>query len=62
MNQGARQRASRMLFRAAVCAVCLAGATLARGATPEDCHSLRKHGHRAEAQKCYESLTTSRDP
>ena len=23
---------------------------------------LRKHGHRAEAQKCYESLTTARDP
>ncbi len=31
-------------------------------ATPEDCHALRKHGHRAEAQKCYESLTTARDP
>ena len=37
-------------------------AGLAWGATPEDCHALRKHGHRAEAQKCYESLTTARDP
>ena len=32
------------------------------GATPEDCHALRKHGHRAEAQKCYETLTAARDP
>ena len=31
-------------------------------ATPDDCHALRKHGHRAEAQKCYESLTAARDP
>ena len=37
-------------------------ASLVWGATPEDCHALRKHGHRAEAQKCYESLTTARDP
>ncbi|MBZ5699367.1 MAG: tetratricopeptide repeat protein [Acidobacteriia bacterium] len=31
-------------------------------ATPENCHALRKHGHRAEAQKCYESLSVARDP
>ncbi len=31
-------------------------------ATPDECGALRKHGHRAEAQKCYESLTASRDP
>ena len=35
---------------------------MAWGATPDDCHALRKHGHLAEAQKCYESLTTTRDP
>ncbi len=45
--------------------VCLAGflgASLSWAATPDDCHALRKHGHRAEAQKCYESLTAARDP
>ena len=31
-------------------------------ATPDDCHTLRKHGHRAEAQACYQSLTQARDP
>jgi tetratricopeptide (TPR) repeat protein len=56
------QRAARIFFRAVVCAACLAGAGLARGATPEDCHASRKHGQRAEAQKCYEALTTSHDP
>src|SRR6202790_3881784 len=47
------------------CVMCLAGllgASLSWAATPDDCHALRKHGHRAEAQKCYESLTASRDP
>ena len=62
MNGHVTHRAARIFFRAVVCAVCLAGASLAWGATPEDCHTLRKHGHRAEAQKCYESLTTARDP
>ncbi len=52
----------KVLLRAVVCVACLAGAAFALGATPEDCHALRKHGHRAEAQKCYESLTTARDP
>src|SRR6202795_3122618 len=40
----------------------LLGAGLSWAGTPDDCHALRKHGHRAEAQKCYESLTTVRDP
>ena len=56
------RRAARIYFSAVVCAACLAGASLARGATLEDCQSLRKHGQRTEAQKCYESLTTARDP
>ena len=30
-------------------------------AAPPDCWSLRKHGHRAEAQACFESLTRSSD-
>ena len=43
--------------------LCLLGASaVARAATPEDCQVLRKHGHRAEAQKCFESLAASRDP
>ncbi|MBZ5661672.1 MAG: tetratricopeptide repeat protein [Acidobacteriia bacterium] len=45
-----------------MCLACLAGARIASGATPDDCHALRRHGHRAEAQKCYESLTAARDP
>ncbi len=45
----------------AVAAVASAGASPA-AATPDDCHALRKHGHRAEAQACYESLTQARDP
>ncbi len=30
--------------------------------TPENCHSLRKHGHPSEAHGCYESLVRSNDP
>jgi Flp pilus assembly protein TadD len=30
-------------------------------ATPDDCRSLRKHGHRAEAQACFDHLTHSND-
>jgi len=62
MNGQITQRAAGFFFRGVVCAACLAGASLASGATPDDCHGLRKHGHRPEAQKCYESLTTARDP
>ncbi len=41
----------------AVCLLGLLGPSLSWAATPDDCHTLRKHGHRADAQKCYESLT-----
>jgi tetratricopeptide (TPR) repeat protein len=41
--------------------VCLAGASFALGAAPDDCHALRKHGRRADAQKCYASLITAGD-
>src|SRR6202163_3803029 len=51
-----------MIRSCVVCLACLLGASLSRAATPDDCHALRKHGHRAEGQKCYESLTASRDP
>src|ERR1700687_2912157 len=45
-----------------MCLLGLLGAGLSWASTPDDCHALRKHGHRAEAQKCYESLTAARDP
>ena len=62
MNRRPTRRAKQLFFCAAVCVACLAGAHIASGAAPDDCHALRKHGHRAEAQKCYESLTSARDP
>jgi tetratricopeptide (TPR) repeat protein len=40
----------------------LLGAIYSGATTPEDCHALRQHGHRAEALKCYESLTAAREP
>jgi tetratricopeptide (TPR) repeat protein len=46
----------------AVCLLGLLGASLSWAATPDDCHALRKHGHRVDAQKCYEALTEARDP
>ncbi len=45
-----------------LCALALAASSVVLAATPDDCHALRKHGHRAEAQACYESLTHARDP
>jgi tetratricopeptide (TPR) repeat protein len=62
MSWYAARRATRIVFRVWVCAACLAAASLARAATPDDCHALRKHGRRADAQKCYESLAASNDP
>ena len=32
-----------------------------RSATPDDCAALRKHGKRAEARSCYQSLTVAQD-
>ena len=47
---------------AAASALLIASASLASAPTPDDCHLLRKHGHRVEAQSCYQSLTQARDP
>ena len=44
------------------CWLVLASAGISWAVTPENCHALRGHGHRAEAQKCYQSLTASSDP
>jgi tetratricopeptide (TPR) repeat protein len=62
VNWGATRRVRQVLVCGVVCAACLVGAQFTLGATPDDCHALRKHGHGAEAQKCYESLTAARDP
>ena len=34
---------------------------VASAAVPADCWSLRKHGHRSEAQACFDGLTRSGD-
>jgi len=47
MTLQATRRATRILCCAVVCAASLACANLALGATPDDCHALRKHGHQA---------------
>jgi len=60
-RRGARS-AARGIACAVVCAACLACASFAFGATPDDCHALRKHGRRADAQKCYQSLILVSDP
>ena len=39
----------------------LAAATWAHAVVPLDCWSLRRHGHRAEAQSCFAGLTQSGD-
>ena len=62
MNGQATHRAARIFLGSVVCAACLLCAGSARGATPDDCQALRKHGQRSEAQKCFESLTAARDP
>ena len=37
------------------------GLSFAKAATPAQCHALTRHGRRAEARACYESLSASRD-
>jgi Flp pilus assembly protein TadD len=49
---------SRALLFSAFLLVCTIAAS---AAVPADCWSLRKHGHAAEAQACFESLTRSGD-
>jgi tetratricopeptide (TPR) repeat protein len=44
----------------ALLSICATGA-VASAAVPADCWSLRKHGHRQEAQACFEGLTRSSD-
>jgi tetratricopeptide (TPR) repeat protein len=43
-------------------ALMLGGVVSAQAAEPADCWTLRKHGHRSEAQTCFAALTRSADP
>src|SRR5579863_1503860 len=47
--------------RALIVGLLLAAAASVRAAAPADCWAQRKHGHRAEAQSCFESLARSND-
>src|SRR6478672_5602452 len=47
--------------RALILVVLLGSAAAVRAATPADCWSSRKHGHREEAQTCFQSLARSSD-
>jgi cellulose synthase operon protein C len=51
----------RWLQGGVLCVIVLAGTGICSGATVDECQTLRKHGHRADAQKCYETLAASSD-
>jgi tetratricopeptide (TPR) repeat protein len=38
------------------------GLSVAKAATPDQCHALTKHGRRGEAHACYQALAAARDP
>ncbi len=46
---------------APILALLMIGSLAARAAVPADCWALRKHGHAAQAQSCFDSLTQSAD-
>jgi cellulose synthase operon protein C len=48
-------------LRALAAALLFASVASAQAALPADCWNLRKHGHAAEAQICFENLTRSGD-
>jgi cellulose synthase operon protein C len=50
-----------MKLQAFISALLLAYVASAHAAVPADCWSLRKHGHPAEAQSCFNTLTKSGD-
>jgi tetratricopeptide (TPR) repeat protein len=49
------------LFRTSLTLLMCATCAVASAAVPADCWSLRKHGHRQEAQACFDGLTHSGD-
>ena len=52
---------SRPIRVPALLLIALGAASLAHAATPEGCWTLRAHGHRVEAQRCFEDLTRARN-
>ena len=44
-----------------VCLTGMFGLSIATAATPDECHTLSKHGRREEAHACYQSLAKERD-
>ena len=44
-----------------ICMVGLLGLGVAGAATPDECHALARHGRRAEAHACYQSLSATAD-
>jgi tetratricopeptide (TPR) repeat protein len=50
-----------MKRRVSILAFLLAAVVSAHGVVPADCWTLRKHGHRSEAQACFDGLTRSSD-
>ena len=54
------RRSGTLLSLVVMCLACVRVAAAA--VAPADCATLRRHGHRTEAQACYQSLTLSADP
>jgi tetratricopeptide (TPR) repeat protein len=62
--RGANRRDTAKAFAGRTCALVAAicaTAGMCFAATPDDCHTLTRHGSRAEAKTCYQSLAQSRD-
>jgi cellulose synthase operon protein C len=64
VNQVFHERRRFWALRWALCTLVFAGGVggFTQAATPDQCRLLDKHGHRAEAHTCFESLTNERDP
>jgi tetratricopeptide (TPR) repeat protein len=53
------KQAAEPLWSAALCIMAMLTWTVARAATPDECHALAKHGRRAESDACYQSLAAA---
>ncbi|MGD0126124.1 MAG: tetratricopeptide repeat protein [Terriglobia bacterium] len=49
------------LWCAVLCVMAMFTLSIAKGATPDQCHALTRHGRREEAHACYQSLAALRD-
>src|SRR6266446_6223507 len=63
-REGTPEQVMRSCKLLALVATTLVGSSAAAVAasSPADCAGLRRHGRRAEAQACYQSLTLAADP